>query len=218
MDEIEGRVLNMVQSGQRERILDAFGKLVAERGYGATTMADIAERARISRSELFELFERKGDLVGAALLRTGVAAKARIEAARVQTAEITPWPARLQRLLELYLDDMANDANYMRLTITEPAALSDADPGVRVAMRDGYLASIRSIALDISARTGGEPISETEAIFVSAGMSELLARRIHGGMEPGDALRSLATPTTEIIVRLVRGGRMPAGDPPAEAN
>jgi len=45
------------------RIVDCAAALFAARGYGATTMDDIAERADVSRATVFNYFARKEDIV-----------------------------------------------------------------------------------------------------------------------------------------------------------
>lgn len=47
----------------REALLDAAVALFAERGYDATTVDDIAERAVVSRATAFKYFPRKEDLL-----------------------------------------------------------------------------------------------------------------------------------------------------------
>jgi AcrR family transcriptional regulator len=47
----------------RERIIECAAALFADRGYQATTMEDIGERADVSRATVFNYFPRKEDLV-----------------------------------------------------------------------------------------------------------------------------------------------------------
>jgi AcrR family transcriptional regulator len=48
-----------VRESQRERLVGAMLDCVAEQGYGATTIADVVARARVSRNAFYELFEDK---------------------------------------------------------------------------------------------------------------------------------------------------------------
>jgi AcrR family transcriptional regulator len=50
-----------VIENQRERLLTAMIYLVAERGYQATNVADLLDRARVSRASFYELFDNKED-------------------------------------------------------------------------------------------------------------------------------------------------------------
>ena len=48
-----------------EKILQAAEKVFAEKGYGATSMGDIAEQAALPRSNLHYYFSTKDELLGA---------------------------------------------------------------------------------------------------------------------------------------------------------
>lgn len=48
-----------VASSQRGRLLDAMASIVAEKGYAATTVADVVERAGVSRRTFYEQFDDK---------------------------------------------------------------------------------------------------------------------------------------------------------------
>src|SRR5215218_6805837 len=48
-----------VMASQRGRMLDAMAQVVAEKGYGAATVADVIERAGVSRKTFYEHFRDK---------------------------------------------------------------------------------------------------------------------------------------------------------------
>jgi AcrR family transcriptional regulator len=54
-----------------EGVLRAFAEVVAEKGYAATTIADIAARASISQATLYNHFSGKEDILNAALDSSG---------------------------------------------------------------------------------------------------------------------------------------------------
>jgi AcrR family transcriptional regulator len=49
----------VVRASQRERLLEAMAEAVAERGYGAAAVADVIERAGVSRKTFYEHFPNK---------------------------------------------------------------------------------------------------------------------------------------------------------------
>ncbi|MCW2988568.1 MAG: transcriptional repressor BetI, partial [Solirubrobacterales bacterium] len=49
----------VVARSQRDRLLEATMQVVAEKGYAATTVADLTKRAGISRTTFYELFADK---------------------------------------------------------------------------------------------------------------------------------------------------------------
>ena len=49
----------VVSRSQRERLLEAAMRVVAEKGYGAMTIGDLTKEAGVSRTTFYELFEDK---------------------------------------------------------------------------------------------------------------------------------------------------------------
>ena len=49
----------VVAQSQRERMLEAMIRVVAKKGYAATTIADVTKAAGVSRTTFYELFEDK---------------------------------------------------------------------------------------------------------------------------------------------------------------
>ena len=54
-----GLTREAVVASQRSRLIDAMAQVVAERGYPATTVADVVERAGVSRRTFYEQFADK---------------------------------------------------------------------------------------------------------------------------------------------------------------
>lgn len=50
---------HVVEHSQRTRLYDAITEAVAEKGYGATSVADVLARAGVSRKNFYELFANK---------------------------------------------------------------------------------------------------------------------------------------------------------------
>lgn len=50
-----------VEMSQRRRLLEAMAEVVAEQGYGDTSVADVLTRAGVSRKTFYELFDHKQD-------------------------------------------------------------------------------------------------------------------------------------------------------------
>ncbi|HJR25532.1 MAG TPA: helix-turn-helix domain-containing protein [Acidimicrobiales bacterium] len=94
-----------VEASQRQRLLAAATEAVAEKGYVATSVADVLRRAGVSRTTFYRMFTDKQDCFLAALQVNAdtVAAlmEAELEAARAES----PDPlVRLDRVLGTYLD------------------------------------------------------------------------------------------------------------------
>lgn len=66
---------------KRRRMMDAMAELTAERGYGATKIADVVARAGVARKTLYDNFSGKEELFLAAFEATVAEAREAVEAA-----------------------------------------------------------------------------------------------------------------------------------------
>ncbi len=122
-----------VAHSQRNRILDAMAHAVADRGYDNTAVADVLERAGVSRKTFYELFGDKEDCFVACydaifgrLMERGVSA---YEAGR-------RWPERIRAGIGALLNEMAAEPAYARACIVEvlaagPTAIEHRDAALR---------------------------------------------------------------------------------------
>ena len=81
----------MIARSQRERLLEAAVRVVAEKGYAATTVANLTREAGISRTTFYAMFDDKEDCFLAAYDGIADALVRRISAA--YEAE-EGWPSR----------------------------------------------------------------------------------------------------------------------------
>jgi AcrR family transcriptional regulator len=122
-----------VANSQRNRILDAMAHAVAERGYDNTAVADVLERAGVSRKTFYEMFADKEecfvatyDTVFGRLMEQGIAA---YDAGR-------RWPESIRAGLGALLSAMAAEPAYARACIVEvlaagPVAIEHRDAALR---------------------------------------------------------------------------------------
>ncbi len=124
-----------VQRGQRgaltaQRLLDAFGRLIAERSYAATTVASIAARAKVTHATFYRHFKDKRSLLFALVQRTRdeldpaaafmAGSDATLERSRVKTflRRVVSHPAVrngvARAMLEMQFKDRAIDAFWQR--------------------------------------------------------------------------------------------------------
>lgn len=106
----------VIARSQRERLLDAAVHVVAEKGYGATTVADLTREAGISRTTFYELFEDKEACFLAAYDAAADVLARRIAAA-FETQEA--WPARVRAALAVLLESLAGEPQIARLALVD---------------------------------------------------------------------------------------------------
>src|ERR671930_1076961 len=94
---------DVVVKSQRSRMLGALVEVVAEKGYVATTVADVIGRAGVSRTTFYEQFKDKEDCFLIAFQKGGQAQYLKvIEAVRSATDPVE----QLRRNLRAYLSEL----------------------------------------------------------------------------------------------------------------
>jgi AcrR family transcriptional regulator len=122
-----------VSRSQRDRILDGIAHAVAEKGYEATSVADVLGRAGVSRKTFYEQFADKESCFLAAY----DAIFARILGRVVEAYESRRrWPDRVSAGLGALLDELAAEPAYARSGIVEvlaagPEAIERRDAALR---------------------------------------------------------------------------------------
>ena len=104
---------------QRERLLDAMAKMVAQQGYGATSVADVLRAARISRRTFYEQFADKEDCFLAAY---DLIAGRCIERVRTALAGSGTWRDAVEAALSAVLELLAAEPDFARLGVVEVLA------------------------------------------------------------------------------------------------
>jgi len=110
---------DVVVRSQRERMLRAMADAVAERGYAATSVADVLKRAGVSRRTFYEQFANKRDCFLAAYDEA-----VSLVMARVRTAYAGPgaWEARLAAGFTAFLEYLATEPSFARMCVVEVLA------------------------------------------------------------------------------------------------
>ncbi|HSC21378.1 MAG TPA: TetR/AcrR family transcriptional regulator [Solirubrobacterales bacterium] len=158
-----------------ERILRAFAAVVAEKGYAAATIAEVAAEAHISQATFYKYFRDKADALQAALDSSG----AQMVAAALPAVRREPaWPAAVRVALESLCAFMAAEPVFAYLREVEVYAVGpDA-----VAQRDSARGEI--VAMLAGVAEAEEAISAFDPIAVEATLGafqSLLYARIQAG-------------------------------------
>jgi TetR/AcrR family transcriptional regulator len=85
----------------RERLLGAAARLFAERGYGLTSMRDIARATRVRVASLYHHFKSKDDLYHEVLDREQTKLRELINSALAEESE---FPKQIERMVTIALD------------------------------------------------------------------------------------------------------------------
>lgn len=166
-----------VVTSQRDRLLDAMASVCAEKGYANVTVADVAERARVSRSTFYELFRDLEDCFLAAY----DAIYGRFVAAALsayQREPEQPWAARARAALESMLAFMAAEPAFARMCMVEPLAAGPA-------ALERYLSAVNLISAMLDeGRREGDRIERAPASLakgIVSGAAEVIRAQILAG-------------------------------------
>ena len=181
-----------VVRSQRDRMLRALAQTMADKGYAATTVADVLRAAGVSRETFYEQFKSKEDCfaqayeAAAAILLAGLA--------EAQGAEGDPLD-RLDRALRVYLDTLAAESEFARLFLVEVYAAGPEALARRAAVQRAFV----DLVVDgLGARTADDRFV-CEA-FVAATSSMVTTRLTANDI---DGLRALHRPLLRFAARLL---------------
>ena len=189
--------------GQRRRVLSGLAASVGERGYAATTIADVVAAAGVSRSTFYAHFEDK-EAAFVALYETGaelvlgvieeVDARARQDGA--------DWQERLAIVSAAYFSTLAQGGEVTRSLLTEIAGLGERVRTARRKVLDRYVELFVGLAREVAA-THPELREPSPTLLLAAvgGMNELLLRAVDDGtLDDLDALVEAATDLVTAIL------------------
>jgi AcrR family transcriptional regulator len=106
----------LVAHSQRERLLTAIARSCAEKGYGATTIADVCTAAGVSRATFYELFKDKEDCFHAAMELSLADAMGTIV---VVYSPDKPWATMVRDAAAAFLELLARRPSFARMALIE---------------------------------------------------------------------------------------------------
>jgi AcrR family transcriptional regulator len=170
-----------VAQGQRARLLAAIAHVIGERGYAATTVAEVVREAGVSRSTFYAHFAGK-EACFLEAYRHGM--EVLEEEVRGAVADAAPgdWRAQLRAGIRAYLSVLAADEPTARTYLLEIHGAGDAALAERTA-------TMRRFAdrYGATARAAGAREPHPESLFVlCAGTEQLCAERLREGRNVRD--------------------------------
>lgn len=165
-----GPLLN--ERTQRAKLLEAMVQVVAEKGYGAATVADAVRVAKVSRGTFYELFESKAACLKEAY-RLGVEVLEQRIADAVAEARTGDDEIRLG--LRAYLLALNDEPLFARVHLLEWDALGPEREAAIAHFARRYGKSFDK---------AGRAVPPDDALFVlSAGIDQLVRARLRAGSE-----------------------------------
>lgn len=205
-----------VAADQRARILGAMVELVAERGYDAVAVSDLARRARVSTKTFYELSRGKQNCLLEAHDEITERAARRIEAG--QTGEVD-WRRRSRLALTALAAVIVENPDAARLACLEASA---AGLGALERMRDAKATFEAVVADCLATDPEGPSVGPAVATGIVMGLMQVVRARLIAGREdelPGlvEELFEWASALCAPGVRDLETLGCAAGDPAAAA-
>jgi AcrR family transcriptional regulator len=180
------------------RLLEGMAAAITEKGYAATTVADVVAHARVSKRTFYERFTDKE----AAFLATYSAASddmlAVIAAAAATDA---PWQERIEAGVRAYLTELAAHPALTRTFLVEIQA---AGPKALALRRDVLSRFARGLQAIVASDEAVPPLPDGLATAIVGGINELLLRAVED--EGAEDLAAL-TDTASRFIRAVLTAR-----------
>jgi AcrR family transcriptional regulator len=164
----------------RVRIMEAMLRVAAERGYEATTVDAVVERAGVAAAEFDELFTGKEDCFLAAYDSALDLLVAQVSSAWESTAG-APWQERVTAALRALVDLFAAESDVARMAIVEVTALGE-EARLRYRSAADRFIGFLDAGREVSPDAAGLP-PET-ARFAIGGATSLIFDEIRAGRGP----------------------------------
>jgi AcrR family transcriptional regulator len=181
----------------RRRLLDGLAEAIGERGYRASTVADIVRHARTSKRTFYDHFTGKEDCF-LELLRADVDQLGRdLRAASDAQAD---WQQQIRQAVQAYVGHIESRPAVTLSLIRElPSLGASARP---VQRRGMHLLTDLLVELSGSAgfrRAGLPPLSPPLAVILLAGLRELTALAVEDGRD----VREIIEPAVDASIALL---------------
>jgi len=197
----------VVREAQRARMLAAVVQAVAEKGYARVVVADVIERAGVSRKTFYEQFTNKDDCFLAAYDASVDDLLATIDDALEPLAP--DWLAAHHAAVNAYLEALAASPGFARAFLIEVLGAGPEALNRRAAVQDRFAAQLRNVHRRARADIPEIPEVPTHTFRAAVGaVNELVTAEV---LEHGeDTLPELVDAILDVQLALLVGRQMAA--------
>jgi AcrR family transcriptional regulator len=190
-------------TSHERRLLEGMAEAITEKGYAATTIADVVRHSHVSKRTFYEHFADKEEAFLATYSAAGDELLGVIGAALVGEA---PWRERLRAALAAYLEELAAHPALTRTFLVEIQAAGPRATALRREVMRRFADGLRAIVDDVRREDPSvAPLSADVATAAVGGINELIL----GAVEDGriDALPELLDVAAEFLGAVFEGRR-----------
>src|SRR5215217_8261896 len=167
---------------RRGRILRALAVSMAEKGYRATTIADIARAGRVSKTIVYAHFRDKEHCLLELYSRATDRVLETVHSAQQDAAGL-PWRDRLRVVTATYLETLAGGPAVAWAALVEVQAAGRSALALRRHVIDRYVDLLAGVAGQLAERHPDEvrPVSRDLVLAAVGGINELMLARVERG-------------------------------------
>jgi AcrR family transcriptional regulator len=200
----------VVRSAHRERLLRAAISAIAEKGYGATTVADVVRGARVSREVFYAHFADKQACFLAACDGGSELMLSRMRAAQWALPDDASAVEQLAAGVRAYLEFLVAEPEFARAFLFEILAAGPEALERRAVVHGWFAARTRMWHERARAENPSWPDVADEAYLAIIGaFYELVAERVRTGRL--DEVLELERPIIELHLAVFAGGAVTVG-------
>jgi AcrR family transcriptional regulator len=183
----------------RDRLLMGLAASIAERGFAATTIADIVREAQTSRRTFYAEFATREDCYAELLRTTNETLADRITEGVDPEA---PWATQVRQAVDAYVDTTSTERHITVSWIRELPALGTLGHDVQRAATDTMVDLVVVLTRGQKFTDAGiAPLTLPQARLLIGGIRELTARTL----EDGEDLVTLRATISQTAIALLAG-------------
>jgi AcrR family transcriptional regulator len=181
----------------RQRLLDGLAAAIDERGYRASTVADIVRHARTSKRTFYDQFATKEqcfhELLHASVEQLGEHIRQAVDAS-------ADWQTQIRQAVEAYVGHIESTP---ALTLSWIRELPSLDAAARPSQRRNtqLLTSLLVDLSDTPAMRNADlpPLTQAKALILVGGLRELTAQAV----EDGHSVRDIVEPAVQASIAML---------------
>jgi AcrR family transcriptional regulator len=178
-------------------MMQAMARAMAEKGFVATSVADVVERAGVSRETFYQQFGSKLDCFMATFDAAGDVLFRQLEEIVGGVDRAGPPEERFERAFTLYLETLASQPAFARVFTVEVFAAGPEAIARRAALHERLAVALADL-LDAA-----DPAASFACEVLVAGVSTMVTvPLVEGDL---DAIRSLRRPVVGLVRRAITG-------------
>jgi AcrR family transcriptional regulator len=194
-----------VDDGQRRgRILRALATCMAEKGYQATTISDIARAGRVSKTVVYAHFRDKEQCLLELYSRATDSVLGTVrDAQEGSRAAGLPWRDRVRAVIAAYLDALAAGPAVAWASVVEVQAAGRSALALRREVIDRYVELLTEVADELAAEHPDEvrPLPRELVLAAVGGINELILARVE--RDEAERLPEAAEVAASVVIGLL---------------